>query len=999
MNIELFSLCFVFALGAKTPIIPPTSAEFSIKKVYDHPTLMIKFSQQEQLINLFILYHSTSEYVHYASLIGTGLLLEEQKQSLVNKKNPSKKEVLLCTILEFQCNHIRDYLKEKCSKLPWYKKTLLSAYIWFEKTSSSIHHIWNKNYQSEMDRVAGEFEWYTYFEREYLLNDYTTAAHFFIQQKQGYFPEPLKFWTNPYTQGIILTMLKKMETKITPQGEGAVGLIKDMEKGGEDAAEDAANDLKDDIGVVAGTTEKEINFAISDSQTMDKAITTPASNIIEDSRGVLQDSRTATGDIKKPENTPSQDSPKNNDEEAREEETPEETSEDPKLEQEANEVIEEFTDPADMMKKIKADTTTVDEMGEIAEKTENIPMMKVIKNQIATSISNFMKDMKSAYTSFKNIGSDAEKSKELFEQNKIMQDISTRLEEGKPVSEEEIQKWGDFYNVKSTDGGDITLSVKSEPQDDINFDIEKDQRIESLVDQARAHKEDPEHVEALTPEQWAEVIDYKKDMAYFHEDKLQTKFQGVKSRLETDPDSVSEEELEQFSYYVKTRGDPGDATTVIKMKEATTPKRTTWDKIMNNPVKQWMHSLSPINHMIADIVLQLEIMQASSLIQFWYDMSNEALFSEKAKRQAQMVQFNEHFTNLMTVQQTHLLTKAHLNYLASLLSMRQKREDASALILCESFWVQQSIYSYVPPSFYTHNANFFIKETTSLNRNINNSQTQALQDDIQFSLSTMLTPESLTHGVFKSTVAGAWHNVIRQGNWQFYSPLRSFFQLETVPFHTSQNPSAVALSNSIFKDYIPVQQDCYTYSIDLTLHNYQFPFFIGFMFNKGRWISGVQDKYNQMRFAGIYGATDKNCYLVFEESLASSTQEIAQGIPITQSPLYRIINDEKKYTLLPYKITIGALPYSYNLVVSYYDISDSDKSSTAAVTFTSTSKPFTKKTIIARDFSPNNSLQHGIGFIAAGCAGSFTITQPIELTYSDADIASFENALRKIEGF
>ena len=410
-------------------------------------------------------------------------------------------------------------------------------------------------------------------------------------------------------------------------------------------------------------------------------------------------------------------------------------------------------------------------------------------------------------------------------------------------------------------------------------------------------------------------------------------------------------------------------------------------KIEDNPIRAAIKQLPPSWQGITEMMIQMEVMQATSIVAFWYKQDNEEEYAKWQKRQYGMSQLNTKFTSLMTVQQKQNLNIANQVFLKNLKILSTNKQQEQALSVFSQQWIEQAIFSSPPSSFFTAQSN-----------NISNNNLPAIDDDYEFALSSMITPETTLTGKFIPTSPHAWHNVYRSGNWQYLSSNNTFCQLTLAPI-TGSSITAQAnqvLGNTIFKEYIPPQQLMYSVSAQSILYTYQFPFFMGLLFNKGRWISGIPDRQQQTRFAGLFGAPNKKIYFVCEESKVSSSQEIQQGAPSTQSPFYRILNNPDLYTIEKNLFSPEPLPSTVTITATSYDLAHPTLANRVTATLSSPSKPKISYSITNTACSTSNGLQHGTGFVSAGCISSFVITSPQELTYTSNDLALMNKNLATI---
>lgn len=277
--------------------------------------------------------------------------------------------------------------------------------------------------------------------------------------------------------------------------------------------------------------------------------------------------------------------------------------------------------------------------------------------------------------------------------------------------------------------------------------------------------------------------------------------------------------------------------------------------------------------------------------------------------------------------------------------------------------------------------------------------TQPINYDQQFTNATMYTP-----------VGPAWKNIYQIGNWQFDETTNSFWQMQHVPITTT--PQNTAFENSIFTEWITRQS--YEIVCNITIYQISYPFYVGIIFNKARWISGDSYGIQKYRTLGIFGLNQNtvNAYFAQQTSSSQKTSSTTQVPSQPVYPLQQIFNNQGKLpiaintstiqniavqplivhikikpapTTVQYKMWFASSkePQAYNTITTGSTASKSLK-------LTATAKTSTGKTY-AYNLANNNDifLYHGIGFLSAGAIAQFSIQSPQSLVFSTNNVQLF----------
>lgn len=248
-----------------------------------------------------------------------------------------------------------------------------------------------------------------------------------------------------------------------------------------------------------------------------------------------------------------------------------------------------------------------------------------------------------------------------------------------------------------------------------------------------------------------------------------------------------------------------------------------------------------------------------------------------------------------------------------------------------------------------------------------------------FSQGDMLTPEGYV-----------WKNPFSVGDWEYEKEDDSFYQYQMSPIFTKDSTGVVsstrAENNSIFTEYSSMQS---TYSISgtITVYQVQYPFFIGIIFNKARWVSGDYEALRKARMVGIYGKSETDIGVYFSEQYTmtdAQLQSTKSNEPI-QQPLQQILSGsvDKKLPLIPDAFQ--------NLktasIVLNFEITTTPKK----VTFAFWNDKNTKKAITVDNLNSQIFIYHGIGFISPGAIAQFKLNNPTNLLFSSAALAKYKD--------
>ncbi len=250
--------------------------------------------------------------------------------------------------------------------------------------------------------------------------------------------------------------------------------------------------------------------------------------------------------------------------------------------------------------------------------------------------------------------------------------------------------------------------------------------------------------------------------------------------------------------------------------------------------------------------------------------------------------------------------------------------------------------------------------------------TTPVQYDQEFEQATMYTPQGVV-----------WKNPFPVGNWEYDQKFDSFWQMSNVPI------AQKAFNNSIFTEW-QTRLESYEIQVDVTLYQVSYPFFVGVMFNKARWVSGNELRLQKYRLFGLYGDSEQNVQLCFAETVqtapATATTPATWSYPFDQislsstalktKSLKNILQNLKKYS-----------------VILHLKIKNSPTAIQYKFWFSTDKEPATYSSIKSKNV--NLYLYHGIGFMAPGAICEFKLLQPTEILFSSVHQASFKS---QVEG-
>ncbi len=248
-----------------------------------------------------------------------------------------------------------------------------------------------------------------------------------------------------------------------------------------------------------------------------------------------------------------------------------------------------------------------------------------------------------------------------------------------------------------------------------------------------------------------------------------------------------------------------------------------------------------------------------------------------------------------------------------------------------------------------------------------------------------------------------WYNYHVSGDW-LYDPISaSFWQNQAVPFSSSPNtpfntqspdPATVNVlsSNNIFVEYYPSQKP-YTIAGTFTIYAITFPFFVGVMFNKNRWISGNMDGMDKGRLLGIYAtsATSAGIYFAeqYELSQADAQTENQKNPTPIKIPLLQIINGHVNSLAPIAEANITAI--NTEPITFHFKITTNPTTASCKIWAATDKEP--AQAFLIQNLDSSFYIYHSLGFMSPGAATEWKLTAPQELTFSPQAILSFKNTV------
>lgn len=272
----------------------------------------------------------------------------------------------------------------------------------------------------------------------------------------------------------------------------------------------------------------------------------------------------------------------------------------------------------------------------------------------------------------------------------------------------------------------------------------------------------------------------------------------------------------------------------------------------------------------------------------------------------------------------------------------------------------------------------YLYQNISLNKPLQQYLSSPVVFDQIFAQGDMLTPEGYV-----------WKNPFSVGDWQYAKDDDSFYQCQNSPIMSKDSTGVLsstrAENNSIFVEY-PTTQSSYSISGVITIYQIEYPFFVGIVFNKARWISGNYEGLRKARMVGVYGKSETDIGVYFAEQYTMTDEQLASSKsdePI-QQPLAQILSGsvDKK---IPF-IADDFNNLKKESVVLNFEITTTPEKATFAFWNDKNSK----KEITVDKLNSQMFLYHGIGFISPGAIAQFKMNNPKNILFTPDAILKYK---------
>lgn len=233
--------------------------------------------------------------------------------------------------------------------------------------------------------------------------------------------------------------------------------------------------------------------------------------------------------------------------------------------------------------------------------------------------------------------------------------------------------------------------------------------------------------------------------------------------------------------------------------------------------------------------------------------------------------------------------------------------------------------------------------------------------DQRFESGSMYTPDYKT----------IWYNTTPVGNWMYDPAIKSLLQTQLVDLYTKDaqgTQSAVyAENNCVWTEWFPAQQP-YTIHGAVGVHKVSYPFFVGVLFNKARWISGNQDCIRKYRALGIFANSAQDaavyCVELLDDGKGSVQLITDQLLGKKVQPLFTLpATDFADLGAQEVSYEFSVTPSAKDIKISWKKIGSQDPAHTQTVP------------------SKNSMLYmyHGIGCMSAGAVTEWKFKEPAQL--------------------
>ncbi|MBI2344795.1 hypothetical protein HYV10_01845 [Candidatus Dependentiae bacterium] len=291
----------------------------------------------------------------------------------------------------------------------------------------------------------------------------------------------------------------------------------------------------------------------------------------------------------------------------------------------------------------------------------------------------------------------------------------------------------------------------------------------------------------------------------------------------------------------------------------------------------------------------------------------------------------------------------------------------------------------------------YIQSVTSLQVPAQNYLDNPILYDQLFANGTMYTPQTR-----------AWKNIFQIGDWEFDEETSSFWQYEAIPFTSTTDQHQDAFKNFIFTEWNTHKS--YEIFCDITLYKVSYPFYVGIIFNKARWISGDTYGLEKYRTLGIYARNNKKVSLCFAQSVMQSSKKKNSSKEQFITPLEQISQNQgvQNFTInqmafqnlstKPITFHIKIKPTPNSVAYKIWDHGSAEPSEYTNInTGTIISNTISNKKNKSKKYPAANYndlfLYHGVGFLSPGAIAQFNLKGPQELLFSQNNIDNFKNEI------
>ncbi|MEX0940309.1 MAG: hypothetical protein WDZ41_03040 [Candidatus Babeliales bacterium] len=386
--------------------------------------------------------------------------------------------------------------------------------------------------------------------------------------------------------------------------------------------------------------------------------------------------------------------------------------------------------------------------------------------------------------------------------------------------------------------------------------------------------------------------------------------------------------------------------------------------------------------LILSFALQGLVLAGGELGIQWVDEADKKIYEQYSKQQQEIANSWDVFQKTLQQQQEKTIKKIEDSFSKAQEKLNNEYKQSSALLQEELVYLNQAI---------------------NLDKPMDRYLEAWINWDRYFATSNMLAPNAscIWHNIF---------NVFNKSDWQFESDTQSFWQNSLVlmpkPFYWQQAAKEKNIftndpaTHSIFTEYA-TGSGSYDIQIECTLINCSYPFFVGILFNRGRWISGDPERVWWYRLLGLYGTQAK--------SDDKATREIA--LRFGQQDLIFPPNQKEKITAPFEQINTASKPainfklgeqaiktLEHDPITFIFNVTNRPNDLTISLEKKEIKNDKETRTLLHKTSLTNLDSYifkfHGIGFMAIGCQAQFKIIKPTALIFSGQQIDQFNKKIK-----